>query len=69
MAVPRRVALVAALAPQPVVLGALLLLASVAPAAWPLWFYVAVLAVAGSASDLLSAAALALSRDEAVVMR
>ena len=68
VAVPRRVALVAALAPQPVVLG-LAALARLAPAQWPLWLFLAVLAVAGSAGDFLSAAALALSRDEAVVAR
>lgn len=69
VAAPRRVALVAALAPQPVVLGAVMLLDRVAPGAWPLGFYVAALAVAGSAGDFLNAAALALSRDEAVVLR
>lgn len=69
VAVPRRVALVAALAPQPVVLGALLLLAVLAPTWWPMWFYVSALTIAGSASDFLSAAALALSRDDAVVLR
>ena len=69
VAVPRRVALVSALAPQPVVLGALTALMRTVPAEWPLWFLLAVLSVAGSAGDFLSAGALAISRDKAVVTR
>lgn len=69
VAVPRRVALVSALAPQPIVLGTLAGLSLAAPALWPLLLLVGVMAVAGSSADFLSAAALALSRDAAVVAR
>ena len=69
VALPRRVALAAALAPQPVVLGALVGVARMAPAMWPLCLAIGVLAVAGSAGDLLSAAALACSREREVVRR
>jgi hypothetical protein len=69
VAVPRRVALLAALSPQPVVLGALAALSRAAPALWPLCLLLALLSVAGSSADFLAAAALALSRDEAVGLR
>lgn len=69
VAVPRRVALAAALAPQPVVLGTLAALTHGFPSQWPLWLFCTVLLVAGSAGDFLSAVALALSRDVAVVLR
>ena len=69
VAVPRRVALVSALAPQPVVLGALVLVGRIVPGGWPLFAVLAILAVAGSSGDLLAAAAIAISRDEAVVAR
>ena len=69
IAVPRRVALVSALAPQPVVLGLLAALSRADPAQWPLFLLLAVLSVAGSSADFLAAAAMALSRDEAVVLR
>jgi hypothetical protein len=69
VALPRRVALASALAPQPAVLGALALAARAVPGAWPLLTVLGVVAVAGSSSDLLAAAALALSRDGEVRVR
>jgi hypothetical protein len=69
VALPRRVALASALAPQPAVLGALALAARFVPAAWPLLTVLGVLAVAGSSADLLAAAAMAVSRDSKVLLR
>ena len=65
----RAVALISAVAPQPVCLGLLAALSWVLPGTWAACCLLGVFEVAGSAGDLLSAAALALSRDTHVLAR